>query len=348
MQLDAFVRLALQEDLGEGDHTSLACIEAHTLSKAKLLVKDHGILAGLRVSEAIYQLYDPQLRLEYLLHDGAQVQAGDVAFYLHGRAQSILAVERLSLNIMQRMSGIATATAKVMQQLEGTACKVLDTRKTTPLNRFLEKEAVRIGGGTNHRFGLYDMIMIKDNHVDYAGGIEAAIRQTHDYLQKEKLELDIEVEARNLDEVKQIVAVGGIRRIMLDAAQGVEQGLEYTGRPHKVQVAPDVVLVELLETNPLGLALAIGAQQPHAGGRLLYPAGDRRKHGLNLFKPAVDPAAIKDDEQTDHRRRRQSGERQHGVDTHHDRKDDDKHEQRLAAVHQPRPRHHPDGIQVVC
>lgn len=216
MQLDAFVRLALQEDLGEGDHTSLACIEAHTLSKAKLLVKDHGILAGLRVAEAIYQLYDPQLRLEYLLHDGAQVQAGDVAFYLHGRAQSILAVERLSLNIMQRMSGIATATAKVMQQLEGTACKALDTRKTTPLNRFLEKEAVRIGGGTNHRFGLYDMIMIKDNHVDYAGGIEAAIRQTHDYLQKEKLELDIEVEARNLDEVKQIVAVGGIRRIMLD------------------------------------------------------------------------------------------------------------------------------------
>jgi len=216
MQLDAFVRLALQEDLGDGDHTSLACIEANTPAKAKLLVKDHGVLAGLRIAEAIYQIYDPQLRVELLLHDGAKVQPGDIAFYLHGPAQSILAVERLSLNIMQRMSGVATATAQVMEQLEGTDCKVLDTRKTTPLNRFLEKEAVRIGGGTNHRFGLYDMIMIKDNHVDYAGGIEEAISQTHEYLQREKLDLDIEVEARNLDEVKQIVAVGGIRRIMLD------------------------------------------------------------------------------------------------------------------------------------
>ena len=216
MQLDAFVRLALQEDLGDGDHTSLACIEANTPAKAKLLVKDHGVLAGLRIAEAIYQIYDPQLRVELLLHDGAKVQPGDIAFYLHGPAQSILAVERLSLNIMQRMSGVATATAQVMEQLEGTDCKVLDTRKTTPLNRFLEKEAVRIGGGTNHRFGLYDMIMIKDNHVDYAGGIEEAISQTHEYLQREKLDLDIEVEARNLDEVKQIVAVGGVRRIMLD------------------------------------------------------------------------------------------------------------------------------------
>jgi len=216
MQLDAFVRLALEEDLGSGDHTSLACIPANTHAKAKLLVKDQGILAGVRVATAIYQQYDSNLSIDVRLQDGATVQQGDIAFYLHGPAQSILAVERLSLNIMQRMSGVATATAEVVKQLEGTNCQVLDTRKTTPLNRFLEKEAVRIGGGTNHRFGLFDMIMIKDNHVDYAGGIEAAISQTHAYLQREKLQLDIEVEARNLDEVKQIVAVGGIRRIMLD------------------------------------------------------------------------------------------------------------------------------------
>lgn len=216
MQLDAFVQLALQEDLGSGDHTSLACIPANAMAKAKLLVKDSGILAGVQVAEAIYRQYDPQLSVEIRLHDRSTVNPGDIAFFLHGPAQSILAVERLSLNIMQRMSGVATATAEVVKQLEGTSCQVLDTRKTTPLNRFLEKEAVRLGGGTNHRFGLYDMIMIKDNHVDYAGGIEAAITQTHDYLRREKLSLDIEVEARNLNEVKQIVAVGGIRRIMLD------------------------------------------------------------------------------------------------------------------------------------
>lgn len=216
MQLDAFVRLALQEDLGSGDHTSLACIPARTSAKAKLLVKDHGIIAGLSIAEAIYATYDPKLQVEFLLKDGAQVAPGDIAFYLQGPAQSILAVERLSLNIMQRMSGVATATSYVIKQLEGTACKVLDTRKTTPLNRFLEKEAVRIGGGTNHRFGLYDMIMIKDNHVDYAGGIAAAIHQTHIYLEREKLHLDIEVEARNLAEVAQIVAIGGVKRIMLD------------------------------------------------------------------------------------------------------------------------------------
>lgn len=216
MQLDAFVRLALQEDLGSGDHTSLACIPANAMAKAKLLVKDSGILAGVQVAEAIYRQYDPQLSIEIRLHDRSTVNPGDIAFFLYGPARSILAVERLSLNIMQRMSGVATATAEVVKQLEGTSCQVLDTRKTTPLNRFLEKEAVRLGGGTNHRFGLYDMIMIKDNHVDYAGGIEAAITQTHDYLRREKLSLDIEVEARNLNEVKQIVAVGGIRRIMLD------------------------------------------------------------------------------------------------------------------------------------
>lgn len=244
MQLDAFVRLALEEDLGSGDHTSLACIPAESIAKAKLLVKDRGILAGVRVAQAIYQQYDSNLSIDVRLQDGAAVQQGDIAFYLHGPAQSILAVERLSLNIMQRMSGVATATAEVVKQLEGTGCKVLDTRKTTPLNRFLEKEAVRIGGGTNHRFGLFDMIMIKDNHVDYAGGIEAAIRQTHAYLQREKLQLDIEVEARNLDEVKQIVAVGGIRRIMLDnfSFDKLREAVDYIAGRYETEASGGITL----------------------------------------------------------------------------------------------------------
>jgi nicotinate-nucleotide pyrophosphorylase (carboxylating) len=216
MELQQFIAFALSEDLGSGDHTSLSCIPAHSTSKARLLVKDGGVIAGIRIAQAIFAQYDSRLHFSSLITDGAQVKPGDVAFYLEGPARSILAVERLSLNIMQRMSGIATATAKVVHALEGTTCRVLDTRKTTPLNRFLEKEAVRIGGGTNHRIGLYDMIMIKDNHVDYAGGIESAIKATQTYLRTQKLQLAIEVEARNLEEVAEIMRCGGVQRIMLD------------------------------------------------------------------------------------------------------------------------------------
>jgi nicotinate-nucleotide pyrophosphorylase (carboxylating) len=216
MDLATYIQLALAEDIGPGDHSSLACVPQTATEKARLLVKDHGIIAGISIAETIYQTYDPALQFSPFLQDGDSVKAGDVAFELSGPARSILAVERLSLNIMQHMSGIATATQKVMQQLEGTGCRILDTRKTSPLNRFLQKEAVSIGGGMNHRFGLYDMIMLKDNHIDYAGGIAAAINRTKAYLQENQLDLKIEVEARSLNEVNEILAVGGIHRIMLD------------------------------------------------------------------------------------------------------------------------------------
>lgn len=216
MDLNTFIRLALAEDLGNGDHTSLACVPATAQSKAKLLIKDTGILAGVEIAKAIYAHYDPQLQVDQRLQDGQAVKPGDIAFYLAGSAQNILAVERLSLNIMQMMSGIATATAQVVAALAGTNCGVLDTRKTTPLNRFLQKEAVKIGGGTNHRIGLYDMVMIKDNHVDYAGGIEAAITATKSYLAAQQLDLKIEIETRNLQELDEVLRIGGIHRIMLD------------------------------------------------------------------------------------------------------------------------------------
>lgn len=216
MDLNTFIRLALAEDLGSGDHTSLACVPATAQSKAKLLIKDTGILAGVEIAKAIYTHYDPQLQVDQHLQDGQAVKPGDIAFYLAGSAQNILAVERLSLNILQMMSGIATATAQVVAALAGTNCRVLDTRKTTPLNRFLQKEAVKIGGGTNHRIGLYDMVMIKDNHVDYAGGIAAAIGATKSYLAAQQLDLKIEIETRNLQELDEVLRIGGVHRIMLD------------------------------------------------------------------------------------------------------------------------------------
>lgn len=216
MDIQEFIRLAIQEDVGTGDHTSLSCIPEDTLSKARLLVKDEGILAGLEVGILVLKSFDSTLQINQLLSDGAFVRKGDIAFTVSGSARSILTAERLCLNIMQRMSGIATATSQLVKKLEGTHCKLLDTRKTTPLNRWLEKEAVRIGGGTNHRFGLYDMIMIKDNHADYAGGISAAIQRTKAYLNEQNLQLKIEVETRNLEEVKEVLQNLPVDRIMLD------------------------------------------------------------------------------------------------------------------------------------
>lgn len=206
----------LEEDLGNGDHSSLACIPADASGKAKLLIKEKGILAGIRVSSVLFMTVDKNLEINMLLKDGDQVEPGNIAFYLSGSQQSILKSERLVLNILQRMSGIATSTDEYVNRLSGLNTRILDTRKTTPGLRFLEKEAVRIGGGMNHRMGLYDMIMLKDNHIDYAGGIEKAVHKTIDYLRKNKLNLKIEVEARSLDDVKKILATGGVDRIMLD------------------------------------------------------------------------------------------------------------------------------------
>jgi nicotinate-nucleotide pyrophosphorylase (carboxylating) len=207
---------ALKEDIGDGDHTSLATIPAAAHAGARLLVKDNGILAGVELAKAIAQRFDQQLEMRVFLQDGARVEKGDVAFTISGPARSILTSERLILNFMQRMSGIATLTRKFVDTIAGTGCKVLDTRKTTPCLRAIEKWAVRIGGGSNHRHGLYDMIMIKDNHVDMAGGIEKAIEAARDYLALTGRDLPIEVETRNLGEVRKVLGAGGVQRIMLD------------------------------------------------------------------------------------------------------------------------------------
>ncbi|MCI4668325.1 MAG: carboxylating nicotinate-nucleotide diphosphorylase [Bacteroidia bacterium] len=215
-ETDRIIQEALKEDIGPGDFTSLSTIPEGLTSKARCLIKGDGILAGVDVAGKVIEAVDQKLKMEKLLEDGSRVSFGDIAFYVEGDPRSILQAERLLLNIMQRMSGIASMTRKVVDLLEGTSCRVLDTRKTTPLIRHLEKWAVKIGGGTNHRFGLYDMVMIKDNHVDYAGGIANAIRACKFYLSQNDLKLKIEVETRNLDEVRQVLAEGGVDRIMLD------------------------------------------------------------------------------------------------------------------------------------
>ena len=214
--LDDFIAKALAEDTGDGDHTSLACIPFEAKGKARLLVKEKGVLAGVEVALAVFRKVDKYLRVEVMLEDGAKIKKGDIVLTVEGRAQSILLAERLVLNCMQRMSGIATATAKLMKLCKGTKMQILDTRKTTPGFRALEKWAVKIGGGGNHRFGLYDMILIKDNHIDYAGGIRQAIEAANTYLRKKKKDLRIEVETRNLNEVREALETGGVHRIMLD------------------------------------------------------------------------------------------------------------------------------------
>ncbi|QEM05360.1 carboxylating nicotinate-nucleotide diphosphorylase [Mucilaginibacter rubeus] len=211
-----FINNALSEDVGDGDHTSLSTIPADATGKAKLLVKDEGILAGIELAAEIFHVVDPNLKLNVFLQDGAPVKYNDIAFEVEGNSRSILTAERLVLNCMQRMSGIATKTRQIVDLLKGTNTKVLDTRKTTPGLRYLEKWAVRIGGGVNHRFGLYDMILIKDNHVDYAGGIRQAIESANQYLTDSGKKLAIEIEVRNLDELEQVLQTGRVNRILLD------------------------------------------------------------------------------------------------------------------------------------
>lgn len=215
-ETDRIIADAFIEDIRDGDHTSLSTIDPEMQRRARCLIKDDGILAGVALAVKIFHTFDPDLKVEVLIEDGSPVKYGDIALYVEGKAQSILTSERLVLNLMQRMSGIATLTAKMVARLDGLPTKLLDTRKTTPLIRHLEKWAVKIGGGENHRMGLYDMIMIKDNHHDYAGGIEAAITRTLEYLKKKNLDLRIEVETRNMEEVKEVLRVGGVHRIMLD------------------------------------------------------------------------------------------------------------------------------------
>ena len=216
MTIPQFVKLAIHEDIKKGDHSALACVPATAKGEALLLVKEEGIIAGIDIAKQIFEEFDKSFEFEQYLNDGDNVKKGEIAFKVYGSSQTLLGTERLVLNVMQRMSAIATLTHKYVKAIEGLPTKVLDTRKTTPLIRFLEKEAVKIGGGHNHRMGLYDMIMIKDNHIDFAGGIKDAIQQTNLYLEKEKLDLKIEIETRDLNEVKEVLKVGKVHRIMLD------------------------------------------------------------------------------------------------------------------------------------
>lgn len=213
---DKLIDLAFAEDIGDGDHTTLCCIPADVTGKSKLLIKEEGILAGVEVAKQVFRRFDPTLQVEVFIEDGAHVKPGDVAMIVTGKIQSLLQTERLMLNIMQRMSGIATMTNRYVERLKGTHTRVLDTRKTTPGMRMLEKEAVKIGGGVNHRIGLFDMILLKDNHVDFAGGIENAINRCHAYLKEKGKDLKIEIEVRNFDELEQVLRIGGVDRIMLD------------------------------------------------------------------------------------------------------------------------------------
>ena len=216
MLIEDLLKQALQEDIQDGDHSSLACIPAEATGKCHLLVKQAGIIAGIEIAKQAFNIVDSRLNFNQLLNDGDTIKPGDIAFTIEGSRQSLLKGERLALNYMQRMSGIATSTNNYIQLINHTSCKLLDTRKTTPNNRVFEKLAVKIGGGFNHRFGLYDMIMLKDNHIDFAGGIEQAIKKTNKYLVDNKLDLKIEIEVRDFQELKEVLATGNVDRIMLD------------------------------------------------------------------------------------------------------------------------------------
>jgi nicotinate-nucleotide pyrophosphorylase (carboxylating) len=214
--ISELIELAFAEDIGDGDHTTLCCIPPDAMGKSRLIIKEDGIIAGVEMAKQIFYHFDPDLKIDVFIQDGSEVKKGDIAFTVEGKVQSLLQTERLALNVMQRMSGIATVTRKYVKALEGTHTKVLDTRKTTPGMRLMEKEAVKAGGGANHRIGLFDMILLKDNHVDFAGGIEQAITRARQYLKEKGKDLKIEIEVRNFDELAQALKTGGIDRIMLD------------------------------------------------------------------------------------------------------------------------------------
>ena len=214
--IDQLIALSFAEDIGDGDHTTLSCIPDTAMGKSRLIIKEEGIIAGVEMAREIFHRFDPEMKMEVYINDGAHVKPGDVAFVVEGRVQSLLQTERLMLNVMQRMSGIATITNEYVKLLEGTKCRVLDTRKTTPGMRLMEKDAVRIGGGCNHRIGLFDMILLKDNHIDFAGGIPQAVSRAQEYCKAKGKNLKIEVEVRNFDELGQVLALQGVDRVMLD------------------------------------------------------------------------------------------------------------------------------------
>ena len=214
--IDDLLNLAFAEDVGDGDHTTLSTIPDDSYGRQQLIIKEEGILAGVEIAKMVFKKFDPELKMTVFINDGAHVKPGDIAFVVEGKNRSLLQTERIMLNIMQRMSGIATMTARYQARLEGLHTRVLDTRKTTPGMRMLEKEAVKIGGGTNHRIGLFDMILIKDNHIDHAGGIEQALKNVREYLARTGKKLKIEIEVRSLDDIRKVLEIGGVDRIMFD------------------------------------------------------------------------------------------------------------------------------------
>ncbi|MBO4963435.1 MAG: carboxylating nicotinate-nucleotide diphosphorylase [Prevotella sp.] len=235
--VDQLIDLSFAEDIGDGDHTTLCCIPADAMGRSQLLIKEDGILAGVEIAKEVFRRFDPEMKVEVLMGDGSRVKKGDVAMVVSGKIQSLLQTERLMLNIMQRMSGIATMTDKYVKLLEGTGTRVLDTRKTTPGMRMLEKQAVKIGGGCNHRIGLFDMILLKDNHVDFSGGISNAITRCHKYLEEKGLNLKIEIEVRNFDELQQVLDCGGVDRIMLDnfTVENTRKAVEIINHKYEVE-----------------------------------------------------------------------------------------------------------------
>ncbi len=254
-QLQLFIDNALLEDVGDGDHTSLSTIPADAQGRARLLVKDNGVLAGVALAEKIFKTVDSRLKVEILKNDGEEIRYGDIVLYVEGPDRSILTAERLVLNCMQRMSGIATVTRSIVEKLKGTGCRVLDTRKTTPGFRMLEKWAVSIGGGTNHRIGLYDMILIKDNHVDYAGGIKQALESAQKYLEEKGKDLPIEIEVRNLEELSQALEVGGVVRIMLDnfGFEKIREALKMIGGRYPVEASGGITPENVREYAECGV-----------------------------------------------------------------------------------------------
>lgn len=260
--IDELLELAFAEDIGDGDHTTLCCIPENAMGKSRLIIKEKGILAGVDIAGKVFKKFDPALKMNVFIRDGAEVNPGDVAFEAEGKIRSLLQTERLMLNIMQRMSGIATVTRKYMNELSGLKTKVLDTRKTTPGLRMLEKEAVRIGGGTNHRIGLFDMILLKDNHVDFAGGIDKAILKAKEYIHEKNKDLKIEIEVRTLDELHRVMEIGGVDRIMLDnfTPELTRKAVEIIGGKYETESSGGITFDTLRKYGECGVDyISVGA-----------------------------------------------------------------------------------------
>ena len=282
--VDRLIDLSFAEDIGDGDHTTLCCIPEDAMGKSRLLIKEDGILAGVEVAKRVFARFDPDMQVEVLIGDGSPVKKGDVAMVVTGKVRSLLQTERLMLNIMQRMSGIATMTNRYVKRLEGTHTHVLDTRKTTPGMRMLEKQAVKIGGGVNHRIGLFDMILLKDNHVDFSGGIANAINRCHAYLKEKGLDLKIEIEVRNFDELQQVLDCGGVNRIMLDnfSVPDTKKAVELIGGRYETESSGGITIDTIRDYAECGVDFVSVGALTHS------------VKGLDMsFKAAVEPVPNK-------------------------------------------------------